>query len=437
MSIIQNAAKGRRNAMEALASSCETKVFYVAQCLLLDGDLAGSATAAAFKELWQGLKNKSFLKEEEPCHYTLIKAAETCKNRISKQNPKAFRLPAGKDFTLPATMAVSSQHSAELGYLLANLPPIQRFVFVLHTVGCLDKVQIGRVLGLDSDSVEKAMEAEKINLERLQKLSKKEFSSSYEQISAMLIQGEAQAQLPQKAREQILAGIDHIALPREQKRKKQLGLLGMIGGGLLAVAAVCAIIFLIPKGGSGDADSTRPTLEAVAGTYAPPALEADKTYYADIEIKDYGKITVKLDQNSAPISAANFVKLANEGFYSGLTFHRIIEGFMMQGGAPKDGDDPQNIMGEFSSNGYDNPLEHTRGAISMARAQDMNSASSQFFIVHEDSPHLNGDYAAFGYVTEGMDVVDKVCESAQPTDNNGTIPAAAQPVITSVTIRTV
>ena len=112
---------------------------------------------------------------------------------------------------------------------------------------------------------------------------------------------------------------------------------------------------------------------------------------------------------------------------------------MMQGGDPNgngSGGSDHNIVGEFSANGYDNNLSHTRGAISMARSTPYNSASSQFFIVHEDSPHLNGQYAVFGYVTEGMDVVDKVCEDAEPTDNNGKIEADAQPVIKSITIRT-
>ena len=167
-------------------------------------------------------------------------------------------------------------------------------------------------------------------------------------------------------------------------------------------------------------------------------LDTSLTYYADIEIKNYGTITVKLDQASAPITCANFVSLANQKFYDGLTFHRIIESFMMQGGDPLGngtGGSDKNIVGEFSSNGYNNTLSHTRGAISMARSSDPNSASSQFFIVHKDSTYLDGDYAVFGYVTEGMDIVDEVCADAQPTDSNGTIPASKQPVITSVSIR--
>lgn len=191
---------------------------------------------------------------------------------------------------------------------------------------------------------------------------------------------------------------------------------------------------------STDTNTNKTNQSNNSGTYTPAALDANLTYYADIDIADYGKITVKLDQKSAPVTAANFVALANDGFYNGLTFHRIIEGFMMQGGDPNGngtGGSENKIVGEFKENGYENNLSHTRGAISMARSSDPNSASSQFFIVHEDSTSsLDNKYAAFGYVTEGMDVVDKVCESAEPTDGNGTIKAGEQPVIKTITIRT-
>lgn len=155
---------------------------------------------------------------------------------------------------------------------------------------------------------------------------------------------------------------------------------------------------------------------------------------AVITIRDYGKITVALDADAAPITVANFVKLAESGFYDGLTFHRIIEGFMMQGGESKT-QTADTIKGEFSANGVKNSLSHTRGAISMARNSiSMDSASSQFFIVQKDSTFLDGQYAAFGYVTDGMDVVDAVCTDAKPTDNNGSIAASAQPVIESIVI---
>lgn len=187
-------------------------------------------------------------------------------------------------------------------------------------------------------------------------------------------------------------------------------------------------------------DDSSTDTSSTENTYTPESLDESLTYYADIKIHDYGTITVKLDQKSAPISAANFVALAEDGFYDGLTFHRIIEGFMMQGGDPEGngtGGSENNIVGEFTANGYDNNLSHTRGAISMARSSAYNSASSQFFIVHEDSSDsLDGQYAVFGYVTEGIEIVDKVCEDSNPTDDNGTIEAEEQPIITSITIRT-
>lgn len=184
----------------------------------------------------------------------------------------------------------------------------------------------------------------------------------------------------------------------------------------------------------GSADGTSTT----EGSETATALDAALTYYADIEIQDYGTITIQLDQTSAPITVENFVNLAESGFYDGLTFHRIMAGFMMQGGDPLGngtGGAENTIVGEFSENGHDNKLSHTRGAVSMARSQYYDSASSQFFIVHEDSTFLDGQYAAFGYVTEGMDVVDAVCETAVPIDRNGTIPAEEQPVIVKVVIR--
>ena len=160
-------------------------------------------------------------------------------------------------------------------------------------------------------------------------------------------------------------------------------------------------------------------------------------HHVEINVKDYGTINVELDGDAAPVTVANFLDLAGNGFYDGLTFHRIISGFMIQGGDPLGtgmGGSEREIKGEFDSNGVKNTLSHTRGAISMARSQRKDSASSQFFIVQSDSTYLDGQYAAFGHVTEGMDIVDQICKDAKPTDNNGTISADEQPVMTSVTI---
>ncbi len=185
---------------------------------------------------------------------------------------------------------------------------------------------------------------------------------------------------------------------------------------------------------------------------------------AVITIKNYGTVTVELEPDQAPKTVENFKKLANEGFYNGLTFHRIMEGFMAQGGDPLGngtGGSDNEIEGEFSLNGVNNTIKHERGVISMARSasgyeqylsygykmSDMpteiqddikrgfNSGSSQFFIVHQTTASLDGKYAAFGRVTSGMEVIDKICEDATPTDDNGTIPASEQPVIESIVIK--
>lgn len=160
-------------------------------------------------------------------------------------------------------------------------------------------------------------------------------------------------------------------------------------------------------------------------------------HHATIEIKDYGTIKLELDADTAPITVANFAKLVNEGFYDGLTFHRIIDGFMIQGGDPLGngtGGSNENIKGEFSANGVKNNISHTRGVISMARSSAYNSASSQFFIVHKDSKFLDGQYAAFGKVTEGMEVVDKICENIPVVDTNGTVLEDDQPIIEKITM---
>ncbi len=169
------------------------------------------------------------------------------------------------------------------------------------------------------------------------------------------------------------------------------------------------------------------------------ATETEKygTHHAVITVENYGEIKLELDGDTAPITVKNFVELAKNGFYDGLTFHRIISGFMIQGGDPKGngtGGSGTTIKGEFSANGVENNISHKRGVISMARAKNYDSATSQFFIMHRDGTHLDGQYAAFGYVTEGMEIVDKIAESTPVTDNNGTVLRENQPIIKSVVV---
>ena len=207
----------------------------------------------------------------------------------------------------------------------------------------------------------------------------------------------------------------------------------------LGVATLC----LAGCGAKGASDSSASTSAATSASASGSCVTsasgtyASGTHHATIEVEGYGTIKLELDADVAPVTVANFAKLAGDGLYNGLTFHRIISGFMVQGGDPNGngtGGSSEKIVGEFSENGHPNSISHVRGTISMARSQAYNSASSQFFIMQADTPSLDGQYAAFGHVTEGMDVVDAMCEAARPTDNNGTIAVADQPRISSISM---
>ena len=212
----------------------------------------------------------------------------------------------------------------------------------------------------------------------------------------------------------------------------------------LSASLGVAALSLAGCGGSGatagSASGSASTASTSAAATDGPITEATGDYAsgfhdATIEVESYGTIKLQLNGTVAPVTVANFANLASSGFYDGLTFHRIIKGFMMQGGDPNGdgtGGSDRAIVGELAENGHPNPISHVRGTISMARSSAPNSASSQFFIMQEDSVNLDGNYAAFGHVTDGMDVVDAICNSAEPTDGNGTIAKDKQPKITSL-----
>lgn len=208
---------------------------------------------------------------------------------------------------------------------------------------------------------------------------------------------------------------------------------------LTLILAICLFSFAScgsEKENNNDTNQNSTTLSNVETTTENTTEKANDPKIK-ITVKNYGVIKLKLDSSQAPITVANFVKLVKSGFYDGLTFHRIMKGFMIQGGDPLGtgmGGADETIKGEFSSNGVQNNISHTRGTISMARSSDPNSASSQFFICDADSTFLDGEYAAFGKVTKGLDVIDKIASDAQPTDGNGTIAKEQQPVIEKIEV---
>lgn len=449
--LIQNAAKGQRKAMEQLYEANKQKAYYVAKCLLGKNSMAMEAAYFAFKNVWSGINAHGISTEDEFTHLLIRKTVDYCKKNVGKSDVKAFRIPHNRNFLIAGDSTIAKDTENVSEEVLCKLPALQRFIFVLHTVGDYLPEQIASTFKFDMKTVSIALDAEKTNIERLIKHLGNDYS--YEFVLESIRDLEEDTEVPSTLDERVGMVIDNIATPIEKKKKKQITIIG--ASVLVGIFLIVGIVLLATRDTtntdytSGD-DTTVSDTDTTADTsiISEPVIDLDEslTYYADIEIADYGTITVELDQEAAPVTVSNFVNLAQNGFYDGLTFHRIMEDFMMQGGDPNgdgtggntdENGNEVNIVGEFTDNGYENSLSHTRGAISMARATDYNSASSQFFIVHEDSSaSLDGQYAVFGYVTEGLDIVDSVCESAEPTDDNGTIEADAQPVITSITIRT-
>lgn len=438
--ITHQAAKGNRKALELLYRNNKQKVYYISLLLTGSENEAQEILKQVFKDMLRSAEAAA--SEEEFSHIAAVKTAEYCRKRQLKKDPRSFRLPQKQNFLITDESALPDSGEKTSVAAIKSLPVLHRYIFVLRNVAGFSPEQTADMLKFDIKTLTLALKAEEQNISRI--IGKRlgidlTYSDFIEEINS----AEKEAGVPQAADDAVLDTIDSIASPTEKKRKRKTAVISAI---VVVICAAALTVFLAFGGqnspvstDSGSSDSSTETTDS--SVISEPVIDLDDslTYYADIDIADYGNVTVKLDQEAAPVTVANFVNLAQNGFYDGLTFHRIIEGFMMQGGDPNGdgtGGSDRNIVGEFSENGYDNPLSHTRGAISMARADDYNSASSQFFIVHEDNTEsLDGKYAAFGYVTEGMDIVDEICESAEPTDENGTIAAEDQPVINSVTIR--
>jgi len=238
---------------------------------------------------------------------------------------------------------------------------------------------------------------------------------------------------------------------RKEKLQRRAKLLKVLGITLAAIALAALIFFGALEIIAAAQQKQAEKQQAAGSTFTPPAAEDTSwhsgfkaTHTAEIEIADYGTIKLNLCGETAPKTVENFVELARSGFYDGLTFHRVMSGFMIQGGDPEGtggGGSENRIEGEFSANGFENNLLHRRGVISMARSgsdyngvKAENSASSQFFIMHADYPSLNGQYAAFGYVTDGMSVVDAIVADAVRGGYTEYVPAEAQPVISRITV---
>lgn len=444
-SVISRAATGQRNALWSLYDHSKKSVYYLALQLLQDDEQARQATAQVFHMQWARLVSGEIsVKDDKAWDALMLESIiAECKKRITRHDSKAFRIPTDRRFLADASPADSGD---ALAVIFGRFSDLQRFVLVLHTVTAMSEDELAAAVKLDRRTLQVALADERENIARL--------GFSYDAVCRQLTDGAAAVRIPAELDDAAAGSIHTLSAKYEKEhRRKTLTVVGCVLACCVVLCALsAALIWQLTSDGpytstSGDGGTTT-TTTAVSDEAVDKAL-ANKgtvttvetpTHYATIDIAQYGTVKVALDGNTAPETVENFVSLAESGFYDGLTFHRIVEDFMMQGGDPNgngSGGSDENVVGEFAQNGFDNPLSHVRGAISMARSSVYDSGSSQFFIVHEDATYLDGEYAAFGYVVEGMEVVDAVCEAAEPTDGNGTISADAQPVINSITIENV
>lgn len=417
-------------------------------------DNANSVTAI-FKSVLPLVMKKEINDKNEFSTTIIDETAKHCR-RILDKKYQAFKIIQSRNFSnISHENPIVEQKDSMYRMVMDSLPKFNRFVYILKHMYNYDVRKIADLLKTNTDVVNVILKSEEAHLSRIgyfaKELNDKLNPLNPEEFHKNLSNQKNTLAIPETTRSAVFQYAEKICAPIKEKEKKKKIKISVVGTILLIIAVIAAGI-CVGIGNSGEniiggadvetditiSNDADVSLDYNEATDSGTTLNNKSAYYADIEIENYGTVTVALNSDEAPQTVENFVKLANEGFYDGLTFHRIMDGFMMQGGDPNGdgtGGSDENVVGEFSENGYENNISHTRGTISMARSNDYNSGSSQFFIVHEDSTFLDGQYAAFGHVTEGMDIVDEICSSSNPTDDNGTILADEQPVITTVTIR--
>ena len=456
-------AKGDAGAYKELYNKTRSRVWYINYLLLCDETAANESTKAVYKNAFSEIADAPD-KADNFVDFIEEKAVTYCKIKIAKNNNKEFKIPDSKNFTSFACdeRSVVEAANVELS-ILTNLPSLHRFIYVLGAYLEWSDKKIAEVFHTNEETVRVAHEAEAANIAKVAKAltlaSGKTVSVTKEELTSLIECKQETFDFDVDIDRSIILAIDDAVAPIKQKRQIETNKKLKIGAiasviVLFVVCIVCVVILnkdkeIFTSNTSGDKNqSTETQKQTESQTMTGLGIsykDADAvTHYATIDIENYGKIKLELYGKVAPKTVENFENLANKGFYNGLTFHRIMEDFMMQGGCPLGNGtggntdskgNEINIRGEFENNGHYNDIAHVRGVISMARnGYDMNSASSQFFIMHEDASHLDGDYAAFGRVIEGIEIVDAVCEDSEPTDSNGTIPASAQPKIKSVKV---
>lgn len=439
--LIVKAALGDKKSLDFICEKYGKYVYFFCTTVISDNKKAENAFKKSFKAIFSAIpKNPNTDNLDE-----IVKSetAKVCKSAISDENNHengaAKMQPFGDKDKISSASAITAEQKNLFVNALKSINANQRIVVLLNLLCDYNTKKIADILKISEDKVQNSLEYGRENIKKQLRMSDSKFTKRdiifLMTASANIVkEAAAQAKIPDSIDSFLDEIVLSLAKPQKSDKKKAWIVISAVAVFLVAVI----VVFVITSNKSnGSAGATNDSASASNVSATIGESQAKGTHHAEINIKDYGVIKVELNGDVAPITVANFINLANSHFYDGLTFHRIIDGFMMQGGDPLGngtGGSENTIKGEFSQNGVENNLSHTRGAISMARSTDMDSASSQFFIVQSDSTYLDGQYACFGYVTDGMDIVDEICKNAVTTDSNGSVSAENQPVINSITI---
>lgn len=439
--LIAKSALGDKKSLDFICEKYGKYVYFFCTTVISDNKKAENAFKKSFKAIFSAIsKNPNTDNLDE-----IVKSetAKVCKSAIfdenNHENGAAKMQPFGDKDKIPSASAITAEQKNLFVNALKSINANQRIVVLLNLLCDYNTKKIADILKISEDKVQNSLEYGRENIKKQLRTSDSKFTKRdiifLMTASANIVkEAAAQAKIPDSIDSFLDEIVLSLAKPQKSDKKKAWIVISAVAVFLVAVI----VVFVITSNKSnGSAGATNDSASASNVSATIGESQAKGTHHAEIDIKDYGVIKVELNGDVAPITVANFINLANSHFYDGLTFHRIIDGFMMQGGDPLGngtGGSENTIKGEFSQNGVENNLSHTRGAISMARSTDMDSASSQFFIVQSDSTYLDGQYACFGYVTDGMDIVDEICKNAVTTDSNGSVSAENQPVINSITI---
>lgn len=439
--LIAKSALGDKKSLDFICEKYGKYVYFFCTTVISDNKKAENAFEKSFKAIFSAIsKNPNTDNLDE-----IVKSetAKVCKSAIfdenNHENGAAKMQPFGDKDKISSASAITAEQKNLFVNALKSINANQRIVVLLNLLCDYNTKKIADILKISEDKVQNSLEYGRENIKKQLRMSDSKFTKRdiiflMTASTNIVKEAAAQAKIPDSVDSFLDEIVLSLAKPQKSDKKKAWIVISAVAVFLVAVI----VVFVITSNKSnGSAGATNDSASASNVSATIGESQAKGTHHAEINIKDYGVIKVELNGDVAPITVANFINLANSHFYDGLTFHRIIDGFMMQGGDPLGngtGGSENTIKGEFSQNGVENNLSHTRGAISMARSSDMDSASSQFFIVQSDSTYLDGQYACFGYVTDGMDIVDEICKNAVTTDSNGSVSAENQPVINSITI---